>query len=476
MYFALKTDCYFRHYGDIGHLIRPIVSMEIAVDESGAILLEQLQYEPKDTCDIVKTALDFFSGVTLEQLTDDANTFFLQLANDGFLNFSDSIENFRTNGFEYRTLEGKLADRKINTQLEESSAYFLGNYFKENPFLETFHIELTSKCNERCVHCYIPHENKNTDIDEKLMIKALNQCKEMGVLTVIFSGGEPMLHPQFCKFLRYAKDLDFNVTILSNLTLLSDEIIEALKYRHCSCVNVSLYSMNPIEHDSITAIKGSFEKTKNNILRLISNDVAVQINCPIMNQNKNLFQDVIVWGQNHKCSVVTDYLITARYDRTTDNLDNRITQDDLKEVITKLVKNDVVLQTNIDSASSKQLQANMKAQEDDKICGVGMSTMCMVANGNIYPCAGWQYYVCGNLHESSLKDIWENSKEIGYLRNLRLKDFENCLKCDDYNYCLMCMGRNSNEDVNGSVFNIPQITCEAAKIHHEIVEAYRARQ
>lgn len=475
MYFALKTDCYFRRYGDIGHLIRPIVSMEIAVDESGAILLEQLNYEPRNINEIVEKAFLYFSGVSSEQLTEDAKLFLLQLAKDGFLNFAPDLEKFKQDGFEYRTLEGKLANRKINAQLEESSARFLGDYFKENPFLETFHIELTSKCNERCVHCYIPHEKKDTDISEDLMIDVLNQCKKMGVLTVIFSGGEPMLHPQFCKFLRYAKDLDFNVTILSNLTLLTDEIIDSLKYRHCSCVNVSLYSMIPEVHDKITNLRGSFDKTKNNILRLIENDIAVQINCPIMQQNKDSFQDVIIWGQDHKCSVITDYLITARYDRTTDNLDNRITLDDLHEVITKLLDNDVVLQSNIDS-SPVSPQSIMSINENDKVCGVGMSTMCMVANGNVYPCAGWQYYVCGNLHDKSLEEIWNHSKEIDYLRNLRLRDFKDCVKCEDYNYCLMCMGRNSNESTDGSVFDIPQITCEAAKVHHSVVETYRGRQ
>ena len=140
------------------------------------------------------------------------------------------------------------------------------------------------------------------------------------------------------------------------------------------------------------------------------------------------------------------------------------------------MENDVVLQSNVSSFSAEQMKDGIKANLDDKVCGVGMSTMCMVANGNVYPCAGWQYYICGNLYDNSLEEIWNNSKEIGYLRKLRLRDFEDCVKCEDYNYCLMCMGRNSNESTDGSVFNIPKITCEAAKIHHSVVEAYRERK
>lgn len=473
MYFSLKADCYFRHYGNIGHIIRPVITMEEVVDECGAIFIEQLQYQPQEIDDIVQKLADHFCGVRIGDLKKDALDFYMNLATAGFLNASESLQEFKNEGFDYSTLKGKLAYKNFNALLEESSSHFLGEYFKNNPFLETFHIELTSKCNERCVHCYIPHEKKDTDIDFDLMISALNQCKEMDVLTIIFSGGEPMLHPHFCDFLKYAKDLDFNVTVLSNLTLLNDEIVEALNYKHISCVNVSLYSMDPKVHDSITTISGSFEKTKNNILQLIDKNIAVQINCPVMKQNKDSFYEVTKWGQDHKCSVITDYLIMARSDRSTDNLDNRLSPNEMKSVISNLVKNDVVFQANIQISKLNAEGVPPIINPDDKVCGVGMSTMCMVAGGDVYPCAGWQQYVCGNIKDKPLKAIWEDSQAINFLRKLRQKDFGKCLDCADFDYCLMCMSRNSNEDPDGNIFNIPEITCKTAHIQHELIETFR---
>lgn len=472
MYFSLKSDCYFRRYGAIGHIIRPIVSMEEVMDDCGAIFLEQLLYDPQEIDDIVDNLSKVFCDVEIADLKKDALEFYLGLAEDGFLNVSKTLREFKNTGFEYSTLKGKLAHKTFKTQLEESSSQFLGEYFKDHPFLETFHIELTSKCNERCVHCYIPHEKKDTDIEFDLMKKALDQCKEMGVLTVIFSGGEPMLHPYFKDFLYYAKDLDFNVIILSNLTMLNDEILDVLKYKHASCVNVSLYSMCPEIHDSITTVKGSFIRTKNNILKLIDNNVPVQINCPIMKQNKDSFYEVVRWGQDHKCSVITDYLIMARSDRSTDNLDNRLTPDDLNFVVKTLIENDVVFQSNVKAGKvNKEAIPNIKP--NDRVCGVGMSTLCMVASGEVYPCAGWQRYICGDLKTETLKQIWENSPQIKYLRNLRQKDFSRCIGCEDFDYCMMCMSRNSNEDPDGNIFNIPKITCDAAHVHHEVIKRYR---
>ena len=194
-----------------------------------------------------------------------------------------------------------------------------------------------------------------------------------------------------------------------------------------------------------------------------------------MKQNKDSFQDVIIWGEEHKCSVVLDYVIMGRSDRSTDNLDNRLSRDELKSVIEKIAENSLSFKSNLKNMG---VFAEGKTAERDggrRVCGVGLSTMCMVANGNVYPCAGWQQYICGNLNNISLEEIWENSVEINYLRKLRLKDFRKCMNCEDYDYCLMCMSRNYNESKEGSLFDIPQISCDAARAHHEVIKEHKDR-
>jgi radical SAM protein with 4Fe4S-binding SPASM domain len=73
----------------------------------------------------------------------------------------------------------------------------------------------------------------------------------------------------------------------------------------------------------------------------------------------------------------------------------------------------------------------------------------MAANGNVYPCAGWQGFVCGNVKETPLKEIWTNSPKVKYLRSLRKKDFPKCGGCADQGFCAMCMVRNANENPDG---------------------------
>jgi MoaA/NifB/PqqE/SkfB family radical SAM enzyme len=145
--------------------------------------------------------------------------------------------------------------------------------------------------------------------------------------------------------------------------------------------------MNPDIHDSITLAPGSFEKTKNAILKLIENDIPLQISCPTMKQNKNSYVEVLNWAQEHRVRAVTDYIMMARYDHTTGNLDNRLSLEEVEKIINDIITNDTeyqkeMLTTDID-ASDKRDTSN------DIVCGVCVSSICMVANGGVYPCAGW---------------------------------------------------------------------------------------
>jgi len=109
----------------------------------------------------------------------------------------------------------------------------------------------------------------------------------MNIIHVTLSGGEPLLHKDILGFLKRCRELDLSVNVLSNLTLLTDDILSEMKKNPLLSVQVSLYSMDATVHDSITKLSGSFEKTKAGILRLCDENIPVQISCPIIKQNKD---------------------------------------------------------------------------------------------------------------------------------------------------------------------------------------------
>jgi radical SAM protein with 4Fe4S-binding SPASM domain len=276
-----------------------------------------------------------------------------------------------------------------------------------------------------------------------------------------------MLHPDFCEFLKKAKEYYFFVGILSNLTLLNDEIISILKEPPLSSLQVSLYSIDANIHDSITKLPGSFEKTKAAILELIKNDIPLQISCPTMKQNKHCYGDVIKWAHEHKCRAVTDFIMMAQYDGSLDNLENRLSVEDTEIVIKDIINNDVTYRQKILNPSFEE--DIHQETDEDLICGVCTTTLCMIANGSVYPCAGWQNYSVGNVCDTSLEEIWKNSPKVKYLRSLRKKDLPKCVQCENRAFCSVCMVRNANESPIGNPLEINEHFCKVAALNREIV-------
>lgn len=482
MFFKQKSNVMFRDYESFGYITdnrnfgyKQADNNENHIgdkilSESGTVFLSVLGRTPQTLDELAKRITKYFTDVDINTIKSDAREFYCMLEQDGFIVSGETLEecNEKDMRFSYKILQPGIVSKGSSmpiSQPEKSTQDFLEDYLKGRPQLTSLHIEITSKCNERCIHCYIPHESKVSYIEPDLFYDVLKQCKDMRLLHLTLSGGEPMLHKDFCDFLRKCREYDFSVNVLSNLTLLNDEIIRAMKANPLLGVQVSLYSMTPNVHDEITQMKGSFETTKNAILKLIENDIPLQISCPIMKQNKDCYENVIKWAKKHGVYAGDDYVIIARYNHTTQNLDCRLSINEIEEVINDKIGNDpkYLDQIEIDAAKKKNITP------DDFVCSVCDSSICVADNGNVYPCAGWQDYVVGNVKKTSINDIWDNSEKVQYLRNLRKKDFPKCILCSDKEFCTMCMVRNANEHPLGDPLAVNEYFCDIAKLNKEIV-------
>lgn len=301
----------------------------------------------------------------------------------------------------------------------------------------------------------------------------IDQLADMGGIHVTFSGGEAFLHKDLLELVRYARERDLMISILSNLISLKDEQIPLLKKYNVSLIQVSLYSMNPEIHDLITTVKGSFQKSKNAIEKLVAADVPVQISCPIMKANRHGYREVLQYAQSLKIKAQTDYIMMAEANFDTSNLANRISLEETEELLRDLIQYDISYKEDTLSQRpvSEEIKFDLERYKKQPLCGVGYDNCCITANGDVYPCAGWQSMVLGNVYKQPLREIWENSAEIKKLRKITQADFPQCIECEARDFCARCLVRNYNES-GGDMYKINKHFCDVAFLNKRLVEEY----
>ncbi len=470
-------DSFIRRYIKIGYVTNQLTKHDLNFNETGADFLDQIGRAPKEVEAIINELLPLYQNISLEELKADFVEFVADLENSGFVVTGATAEelNAKEPSFNYQMANPKTElydftnpDKK--DILTDSSEFFYEEFHK-TPQIFGLQIEVSSRCNERCIHCYIPNEKKDEGEDMQLetILRVLDEAKEMGTLQVTLSGGELFMHKEIGIILRHARRNDFIISILSNLTLLTDQHIALLKEVNPSLVQVSLHSMKAEEHDAITLVKGSFIKTKNAIERLVADDIPVQISCPVMKLNRKSYKDVLVYANQLRTKAYTDFIMMAQADHSTNNLAQRISIEETAELLTDMLEFD---RDYLDTTLQQEPRSfDIEKFKKMPICGVGVDNICLTANGDYYPCAGWQGMVVGNAYKQSLKEIWENSPELKQLRTITNGSFPQCIICEARDFCAMCLVRNYNEN-NGDMFKITKHFCDVAFLNKKMVEEY----
>ena len=121
-------------------------------------------------------------------------------------------------------------------------------------------LELTRRCNLKCLHCYIdqPKTYKN-ELSTAEIKSIISQLAKAGSMSLIFTGGEVFLRDDILELSSFARSLGFDLRIFTNGTLIDGNIAAGLAKIGISGIEISLYGKRQT-HDKITGVTGSFKK------------------------------------------------------------------------------------------------------------------------------------------------------------------------------------------------------------------------
>jgi MoaA/NifB/PqqE/SkfB family radical SAM enzyme len=193
------------------------------------------------------------------------------------------------------------------------------------------HLDLTYRCNERCVHCYLDHEDHG-EMSTAEILDLLDQLAEAGVFFLILSGGEIFLRKDLFEIVEYARKLQFSVKLKTNAVLLREASARRIAALGVQMVQISVYSHRPEVHDKITKVRGSLKRTIEGARLLRANGVRVQFANVLMKHNASDYPQVQALAAEMGVGYNLDATITPMMDGDRSIVDLNITPEELEQV------------------------------------------------------------------------------------------------------------------------------------------------
>lgn len=258
------------------------------------------------------------------------------------------------------------------------------------PQLEFVWLELTSTCNNRCLHCYSASspEVPAGCVSHNRWLELITEARKEGAYTLQLIGGEPLLYPKWRDLVIKARDENYElIEIFTNATLIDDDCINFFKQYDVN-IATTLYANNAATHDKVTLHPGSFEKTMTAITKILAKSIPLRIASILMKANEHEADNIM-----NLCAELGVEAAPPDIVRPTGRGDD---QDLLPTAYTKQA---------IKPPFFTDRESFVKAQNFHN-CLAGR--LAITATGDVIPCIFARSQVCGNIVDNSLHTVLTN--------------------------------------------------------------------
>ncbi len=153
-------------------------------------------------------------------------------------------------------------------------------------------LELTFRCNMRCVHCYVAHSPQGQELSFAEMCRILDQVTDEGCLWLLLTGGDPLMRPDALEIYLYAKRKGLIVTLFTNGTLITPAIADRLAEWRPFAIEITLYGRTQATFERITGIPGSHARCMRGIELLLERKLPLRLKTMLLTLNRHELKDM----------------------------------------------------------------------------------------------------------------------------------------------------------------------------------------
>lgn len=332
----------------------------------------------------------------------------------------------------------------------------------KNGFLWSVFMELTYKCNCRCIHCYNPAFRGTQEISFEKAKEVIDDAVELGCFELTVSGGECTLDNDFVKIIEYARKKRLNVNIFTNGITLYDnpELLKKIVSLYPYRVGISVYSADKNIHEKVTTIKDSWNKSTTVLAKLKEYGVNTEVKCVQLNETADGWRNMIELAKKYDSAASIDVTLTPTIEKD-------------KKTWTHLVNDEKLTELFSDPDSPLYVGGWTEPPpidiNRDGPCYAGVHALCINPNLNVVGCVSLPL-IFGNLGKERLKDIWNRGQTdiesvLYKWQHVLLSQWKDCFKEDYCRFCHFCPGMGMLED---KLYAKSELLCKLAKMKMKI--------
>lgn len=291
-------------------------------------------------------------------------------------------------------------------------------------------LALTYRCNNDCAHCYNVEHPSFTSAsalspgqgDSKLELstsdweRVLDKAWDLGIPHIIFTGGEPTLHPDLPRLIAHAEQNGQVSGLNTNARRLSDpRYVQSLVAAGLDHVQITLESHDPAIHDQMVGARGAFAQTVQGLKNVLASPLYVMTNTTMLRTNA------------HTIPATLDFL--AELGVPTVGLNALIHSGRGAQVGTGLDEAELTPLLEVARRKTEARGQRLIWYTPTQYCGfdpvaldlgvkgctAALYNMCVEPDGGVLPCQSY-YHQLGNLLTSDWESIWNHELSVK-LRN-----------------------------------------------------------